>query len=284
MKARRNHLFARAAAVYPCLLMSLALSGCSAYSMVAPADDLDQPINAAPDDTPEVIQARRVMKEEVEKTPLVRHMEFDVKPDEVRSISYTDPSNNTQDVVNLVLVLPESITISYSPGGPTEYPAWKLSYTEYVEMKQYFWLSSSWSQGDAQAAADAMKTLVLDARRDLDASNEAAFEKFKQTCQGWSALKDKPPMPDEARQHQATAESDYVKSDLDDAGDEYLAALKLYPCWPEGLYKRANILGATGWYVGAIDGMRRYLELVPDAPDAQALRDKIALWRSKMGG
>lgn len=282
MKMRRDHLSAGTAGLLS-LLLCLALPGCSAYSLVGPANDQDQPIDSAPGDTPELIQARRVLREEVEKTPLVRHMEFDVKPGDIRSITYTDPSTNKQYVVQLVQVLPDSIAISYSPGGSLEYPGWKLTYTEYQDMKTYFWLSSSWSQSDAQAGADALRVLVLDAHRDLDASNEAAFEKFKQTCQGWSALKDKPPMPDEARQHQAAAESDYARSDLDDAGDEYLAALQLYPCWPEGLYKRANILGATGWYPGAISGMRRYLELVPDAPDAQALRNKIAVWRSKMG-
>lgn len=280
MKTHRNH--AAAIAAFAASLICLALSGCAAYSMVGPADDLDQPISAAPGDTPEVIQARRVLREQVEKTPLVRHMQFDVKPDDVRSITYTDPSTNTQEVVEIEQLLPDSIAISYSPGGPMEYPAWKLSYTEYQDMKTYFWLSSSWSQSDAQAAADALKTLVLDARRDLAEKNAAALEKFKQTCQGWSAQA-MPTMPDEARQHQATAESDYAKGDLDGAGDEYFAALKAYPCWPEGLHKRAEILGATGWYTGAITSMRRYLILLPDAPDAQAAKNEIAVWQRKMG-
>jgi len=265
------------------MLMCLSLAGCSAYSLVAPANDLDQPIDSAPGDTPELIQARRVLREEVEKTPLVRHMQFEVKPGEVRYITYTDPSDNAQELVQLALLLPNSIAVSYSPGGPLEYPGWKLVYTDYQEMKQYFWLSSSWSQGDAQAAADALRVLVLDARQGVEERNATAFEKFRQTCQGWSALTDKPAMPDEARQHQATAESDYARGDLDDAGDEYHAALKLYPCWSEGYYKRANILGATGWYPGAIDNMNSYLFLVPDAPDALALRNQIAVWRSKMG-
>ncbi len=268
------------------LLMSsaLLLSGCSAYSGVAPADDQDQPINSAPDDSSQVIQARTVLRDEVEKTPLVRHMDFDVRPGNVRAINYTDPSTNTQEVVELVLVMPDSITISYSPGGPMEYPAWKLSYTEYQDMKQYFWLSSSWSQTDAQSAADALRILVLDARQDLDRRNALDFEKFRLDCQSWLALKDKPPMPDEAQKHQSTAESDYARGDLDDAGDEYLAAIRIYPCWPDGLLKRANILGSTGWYTGAIDSMSRYLFLMPDVPDAQALRNQIAVWRSKMGG
>ena len=257
MKAHRDSS-AVSVAVYPFLLVCLALSGCTAYSMVGAADDQDQPVGVAPGDT------------------------FDVDPGNVRAITYTDPSTNTQDVVEIVQLLPDSIAISYSPGGPNEYPAWKLTYTEYQGMKTYFWLSSSWSQGDAQAAADALKILVLDARSHLDASNATALETFKQTCQGWSP-QTASAMPDEARQHQATAESDYARSDLDDAGDEYLAALKVYPCWPEGLHKRAEILGATGWYTGAITSMQRYLILVPDAPDAQTARNQIAIWQRKMG-
>lgn len=262
---------------YAPLAAFLLLSGCSTYGGVAPADDLDQPIAAAPDDTSEVIQARRILKDEVEKTPLVRHVEFDVKPGDVREITYTDPSTNGQKLVELVAVIPNSISISYSPGGAFEYPAWKLTYTDYLDARQYFWLSSSWSQTDAQSAADAMRILVVDARQDLDRRTALSFEKFRLECQG----KAQTAMPDEVRQHQATAESDYAKGDLDDAGDEYLAALKLYPCWPEGLYKRANIMGATRFYPTAMDDMRRYLVLVPDAPDAQALRDQMAAWQSK---
>ncbi|HEV7164681.1 MAG TPA: tetratricopeptide repeat protein [Gammaproteobacteria bacterium] len=284
MKARINRLSIAMLWAGTLLMASLLLSGCSSYGGVAPADDQDQPIASAPGDTAEVIQARGVLKEEVEKTPLVRHMDFDVKPGDLRVITYTDPSTNTQDLVELVLVLPNSISISYIPGGAFEYPGWKLTYTEYQDMKQYYWLSSSWSETDAQAAADALRILVLDARQDYARGNALHFEKFRLDCQSFNALKDKPPMSDEAQQHQATAESDYAKGDLDDAGDEYQAALKLYPCWPEGLLKRANILGATGWYAPAVDSMQRYLELVPDAADAQALRNQIAVWQSKMGG
>lgn len=124
---------------------------------------------------------------------------------------------------------------------------------------------------------------MRDARQDADRIAALNFEKFRLDCQSANAQQDKPPMPDEARQHQATAESDYAKGDLDDAGDEYQAALKVYPCWPEGLLKRANILGATGWYAPAVDSMNRYLTLVPNAPDAQALRSQMAVWQSKMG-
>jgi hypothetical protein len=35
-------------------------------------------------------------------------------------------------------------------------------------------------------------------------------------------------------------------------------------------------------YGNAVLHMQRYLELVPDAPDAQAARDQIVIWQSKI--
>lgn len=45
----------------------------------------------------------------------------------------------------------------------------------------------------------------------------------------------------------------------------------------------ASILGDTGRYTEAIAHMKYYLELVPNASDSQADRDKIKIWQDKMG-
>lgn len=262
-----------------CLLL---LAGCSTVSgNSVPSGQFG--LGSTQSDPPDVLQARRVFKKEVERTPLVRNVVFHSEPGDIRYIEYTDPSRNSNDVVQLTTLLPDSITVSYSPGGAFTYPAWKVSYTEFVQMNQYFWLSSSWSQSDAENVARALKVLVLDARQDLDKTVAANFEKFKQTCQTWRTLPEKPPMPEEARRHKVLAENAYREKNLDQAGDEYYETLKIYPCWPDGLLNRANILGETGWYSGAVTSMRKYLELVPDASDAQTARDKITIWQDKMG-
>jgi tetratricopeptide (TPR) repeat protein len=122
---------------------------------------------------------------------------------------------------------------------------------------------------------------VLDARQNLDGILSANLEKFKRTCESWQSSPT--PMPDEAKHHKDLAEAALRENNLDKAGDEYFEALKIYPCWPEGQYGLANILGDTGWYSGAIAHMRYYLVLVPNAPDAQAANNKMSDWRGRMG-
>lgn len=273
----------RSIAISLLLLDLLALAGCVVQE--GPA------VRAKPTDsgttsteanvTPEVAQAAKIFKRELERTPLVRNVIWHAEPGTIRYIAFTDPSTHAAEEVTLATVLTPSITVSYSPGSTVTAPGWKVSYTEYVQMHEYYFLSSTWSQSDAEAVAGALRVLVRDARENGAEVIAAGLEKFKVTCRSWR--QERAPMPAEARQHMQAARDAYQARDLDKAGDEYLAALKDFPCWPEGQFNAASILGETGWYTGAVTHMRRYLELVPDASDAQAARDKIVEWTAKTG-
>lgn len=259
------------------------LSGCATNSAeTSPAGPNTQSLNLLSDSV-DVVEARKVFKSEMERTPLVKNVVFHIQPGEVRYIKYTDPTKNRADVIQLTSLLPESIVVSYKPGAAFRYPAWKLSYTDYVQKHKYYWLSSSWTQSDAENAAKALRVLVLDARHDLDQILATNFEKFKLSCQSWHALQEKPPIPEEAQRQQVLAENALREKNLDRAADEYLKALKAYPCWPEGQLKAATILGDTGWYTAAVAHMEYYLELVPDASNAQFAKNKIAAWQDKIG-
>jgi hypothetical protein len=59
--------------------------------------------------------------------------------------------------------------------------------------------------------------------------------------------------------------------------------LDIAPWWPEGHFNRALIMGETKKYWDAMREMKRYLLLVPDAPDARAAQDKIYQWESVAG-
>jgi hypothetical protein len=262
--------------------LAVLLTGCATNSAeTSPVEPNMQSLNLS--DSAEVVEARKVFKDEMERTPLVKNVVFHIQPGEVRYIEYTDPSKNRVDVIQLTSLLPDSIVVSYKPGAAFRYPAWKVSYTDYVQKHKYYWLSSSWSKSDAESAAKALKVLVLDARRDLDQILAANLEKFRLSCQSWQALQEKPPIPEEALQHKVLAENASREKRLDIATDEYLNALKAYPCWPEGQFNAASILGDTGWYTAAVAHMQYYLELVPDAPDAQVARDRITAWQGKLG-
>lgn len=260
--------------VYAVFCLILLLSSCSTEPVLT---------DAVPGDSPEVIQARRTLNEKLNLTPFVTDVVFETKPGDARDILYTDPRTGEKNYVSLYTLIPGSISVDYSPGAVNLESAWKVSYTDYVQMHQYFWLSSSWSAADAQVVADALRILSQDARQDLVKDNDAAFEQFKQGCGPYVAQKNWPAMPEEAREHQVLADNAYRESDFDKAIGEYTAAVGAYPCWPQGWRQRGQLQGQGHYYMGAYNSLRHYLYLAPDAPDAAALRDQLIIWRDKAG-
>ena len=53
------------------------------------------------------------------------------------------------------------------------------------------------------------------------------------------------------------------------------------PLWPEDYFNAALIAASVGVYAQAAEHMQCYLELLPNAPDAQAARDQIGMWQIK---
>jgi hypothetical protein len=109
----------------------------------------------------------------------------------------------------------------------------------------------------------------------------APLRTFTQRAAAWRALAAKPPIPDEVRVQRMMAEEAFKANKPDDALHYYETGVQLYPTWPEGNFNAALIAGDLGYYDAAIEHMQAYLELVPDAADAQAARDKILIWQAK---
>jgi hypothetical protein len=106
---------------------------------------------------------------------------------------------------------------------------------------------------------------------------------FHQQAAAWRALATKPPLPDAVRIRRIAAEDAIKNSNPNAALEYYEEGLDLYPTWPEGWFNAALIEGQLGAYDEAVQHMQNYLELVPNAPDAQAARDQIGLWQLKFG-
>lgn len=258
----------------PCLLMLL-LSGCASDPTLSTTD---------PGSTPAVVQARAVLNEQLNRSPLVKDVVFLVDPGQVRMINYTDPNTGNGQSVVLAGLLPASIAVSYSP-SPNAYTeaAWRVSYTNYQDGHTYFWLWSGWSQEDAQQIADTLRVLVIDARQNLDAVFEDKYKKFLVTCGPYLGGKVAAPFPDEARNHQLLAQDAQSRNDTDKALDEYDAALNAAPCWAQGRYQTALVEGQTGYYAVAVQDMKKYLLLSPDSANTQWIRDQITVWNGRMG-
>jgi len=110
---------------------------------------------------------------------------------------------------------------------------------------------------------------------------KAPMRTFTERAAAWRALATKPPIPEEVRAQRLVAEDSFKASKPDEALAHYENGIELYPVWPEGNFNAALIAGDLGYYDAAIEHMQAYLELVPEAADAQAARDKILIWQTK---
>lgn len=64
--------------------------------------------------------------------------------------------------------------------------------------------------------------------------------------------------------------------------EELSVALEIYPTWPAEQFDLALVLRELNRFSEAIQHMQNYLELVPNAPDAQAAKDKMIIWKDKI--
>ena len=109
----------------------------------------------------------------------------------------------------------------------------------------------------------------------------APLRTFPPRAVTWRTLATKPPIPEEVRIQRLMAEDAVKANKPGEALNYYENGIELYPTWPEGNFNAALIAGELGYYADAIEHMQAYLELVPDAADAQAARDKILIWQVK---
>lgn len=110
-----------------------------------------------------------------------------------------------------------------------------------------------------------------------DASTEAGFA---ETAARYRGADPKPSFPEGARRFKVQAEAAVRDKEFEDAADYYGEGLRIAPWWPEGRFNRALILGELKEYAGAMAEMKKYLALVPDAPNARAAQDKIYEWEA----
>ncbi|MGP8143265.1 MAG: hypothetical protein ACLQBU_15440 [Terriglobales bacterium] len=136
--------------------------------------------------------------------------------------------------------------------------------------------------GEAQAFATAVNRLRSAARGDDQEFQGIAWGAFQQQAAAWRALAVKPPISEEVRRHRLLAEHAVNEKQFDAAVEEYEAGLEIDPTWPEGHFNSALLCAELGYYSEALRHMRAYLELVPDAQDAQSARDQMIIWEAEL--
>ncbi len=135
---------------------------------------------------------------------------------------------------------------------------------------------------EAQALADELNRLRSAARGEDPGIPGDAFGEFQQKAAAWRALAVKPAISEEVRMHRLLAEHAVAEKQFSAAVEEYEAGLGINPTWPEGHFNAALLSAELGYYSEAIWHMRAYLELLPNAPDAQDARDQMLLWQGEL--
>ena len=134
---------------------------------------------------------------------------------------------------------------------------------------------------DCMHAAESFAAAINQLRA-LAKDTDPPLRTFPQRAAAWRALATKPPIPEEVRVQRLLAENAIKENNPGEALNHYENGIELYPTWPEGNFNAALIAAELKFFTDAIEHMQAYLELMPDAPDAQAARDKIVIWRSKI--
>ncbi len=124
-----------------------------------------------------------------------------------------------------------------------------------------------------------LETAKTNAETEVNSLAEAAFA---EVARSYRAAAVKPTLPEEARKFKVQAEYAFNKKEFDGAVMRYQAALDKAPWWPEGHFNRALILSELSRYREAIVEMKKYLTLVPEAPDVRAAQDRIYQWESEL--
>lgn len=237
----------------------------------------------------ETAQARRDLKAMIECQGAGRDVQFDDEPGN-RTVTYranTGTRGERADracMIQLVTIV--SVTADYATIPATGSGAYGIKFFDYNsdnfngEGKGMY--RTSLSKSAAEAAARALKFLAIQTQRERDVVDATKLEEFKKQAKAWRELPTKPTMPEEARRHKVLAENAFREKDFTKASEEYGAALKIFPCWPEGQFNLALISGETKSYRSALLHMKCYLELAPNAPNAEPARDKLIIWEDKI--
>lgn len=138
---------------------------------------------------------------------------------------------------------------------------------------------------NARRTVDALNRLIYDTLHGhmlpWSASPAEESANFQQKADAWRALATKPEVSEEVYKDRLLAEDALKSRDLSGAATHYEAGVASDPTWAQGWYNVALVYAELNDYLDAADCMKRYIILLPNAPDARAAKDNIILWEAK---
>lgn len=184
---------------------------------------------------------------------------------------------------------PESVSFNISKGKKYTY---LYSNSQEIEVLEYSYLGKVyeielpnltiyWKTKDLESAKKFADNLVYfkNMKKLVNVEEVIGFDSI---AAQYRALKVKPPIPEEARKYIVQANAQTELKNYKRAIDFYEKAIEVDPTNPMVYNNQALLFAMIDRYDAAISSMKKYLKLVPDAPDARAAQDKIYEWEAVM--
>jgi hypothetical protein len=142
------------------------------------------------------------------------------------------------------------------------------------------WMTNSL---DVKKFLDALEVLKKNAKSDVDAE-EHEMTQFHEKAMQWRSLSEKPALPDAVHREEVLAKNSIQADQNPEAAlAHFERGLAVEPLWPAGQLGAATICGELQRYECAAQHAERYLDLLPDGPQSDVLRDKLIIWKDKLG-
>jgi len=161
-------------------------------------------------------------------------------------------------------------------------PLYSVGYLPDPANADVSWQIFEWPNPQAaQEFADAFNRLVYAAHH---REKDDEFATFRAAAMAWRGIAVKPPLPPNAERQRILAENAIKERQMDAAIEHYESGLEAQPLWPAGWFNLALLRAEQQDFGAAVDAMRHYLELAPDAADAPSARQQMIIWEDKAGG
>lgn len=134
---------------------------------------------------------------------------------------------------------------------------------------------------DAQVFAEHLYAIVHHSYQELNL--DSLLTVFKPVAEQFHALQEKPLVTEEQRKYIVQANAMNEGKEYERAIGFYNKAIEISPvAFPAAYYNLALLHAQVNDFRQAIFNMKKYLLLVPNAPDARAAQDKIYEWELKL--
>ena len=130
---------------------------------------------------------------------------------------------------------------------------------------------------------EALEYLKANARSGTDAE-AGEMARFHERALAWRALAEKPALPEGVHREEVLAKNSLQADQNPEAAlAHFEKGLAIEPLWPAGQLGAATICGELQRYDCAALHAERFLELVPEGQQSDVLRDKLIIWKDKLG-